>query len=124
MLRELAPGSYGSLLVVAEAVLPAFPELDILSPQLFLCPGKTYGHVHPSHMLSVEVFPVEYCTFGQGLATMAGGIADLRALTLLAYPVMQKDMLGADMALPFILGRECGLAPSEIEHTFVGACVR
>jgi len=63
--------------------------------------------VHPSRVLSEEVLPVEYYTVGYESVTTTGAVDGLGAFTLLANPVIQKDMLAVDMALPFTLGREC-----------------
>ena len=75
MLWKSAPGSF---FVATEGVVP--------SDQLYVYP---FRHMHPSRMLSEDVPPVEYCTFGYGFTTRASTVDDLRAFTLLANPVMQ-----------------------------------
>ena len=61
--------------------------------------------MHATEVLSEEVFAVEVVVVDCVLAVWVGG-----GCAEIAAPVSELDVLGADVSLPFILGREVGCA--------------
>lgn len=139
-------GADGGVLEGAEAAVPLGGGACLLPSSVVLFAFR--GHVHAAEVLGVEVLAVKDVAVGEvfpgggggggggGVAAAAGDAAgqrvcgdgrgpvgEARALGFLADPVVQEEVLGLDVALPFVLGGELGAAAGKVEDALEGARV-
>lgn len=80
--------------------------------------------MHPPNVLGVEILAVEDVAIRwQSCVSLVGRLSLVGALAFSTDPVLQAQMLGANVALPLVLCVESGVAAGVMEDADVGARV-